>query len=86
MCDDSDTRVALLELDQSNDRAYWQGTAYQLTPEGPEVLEIQFIDVRDTHRGRGIGTTIIDQLTARYPDLQLIALSERADHFWESLG
>lgn len=53
---------------------------------GSVALEIQFIDVRDDSRGRGIGTAVVDSLTRMFPDRRLVAFSEEADGFWSSLG
>lgn len=55
-------------------------------PLGATALEIQFIEVHDDHRGRGIGHAVIDLLRSRYPDRRLVAFSEGADGFWSSLG
>lgn len=55
-------------------------------PLGATALEIQFIEVHQHHRGRGIGRTVIDLLCKRYPDRRLVAFSEGADGFWSSLG
>ncbi|MFY1659424.1 GNAT family N-acetyltransferase [Micromonospora sp. WMMD1274] len=55
-------------------------------PLGATALEIQFIEVHDDHRGRGIGHAVIDLLHNRYPDRRLVAFSEGADGFWSSLG
>lgn len=82
----TDTQVALLDLDQSKDRAYWQDSVYPIAAEGPKLMEIQFIDVRSIYRSQKIGTAIICKVAALYPEYQFIALSEQADQFWESLG
>ncbi|WP_327039998.1 hypothetical protein OG400_18830 [Micromonospora ureilytica] len=58
----------------------------EVPPLGATALEIQFIEVHDDHRGRGIGHAVIDLLHNRYPDRRLVAFSEGADGFWSSLG
>lgn len=83
---DGGEQVALLELDFKPDRSYWGGTHYPLPMDGPDVIEIQFIDVRHTHRGRGIGTAIVHWVAERYPQRQMLALAEASDGFWQSLG
>src|SRR6185437_15518000 len=53
---------------------------------GASALAIQFIEVHNNHRLRGIGHGVIDLLQNRYPDRRLVAFSEGADGFWSSLG
>src|SRR5690625_1033150 len=61
--------------------------AYTDVPElGPERLEIQFIEVATSARGRGVGTRVVHALADRHPDRRLFAYSEGADEFWASLG
>ena len=50
------------------------------------ALEIQFIEVSKDFRREGIGTLIVRQLEAHHRDRTLVAFSEAADDFWESLG
>lgn len=83
---DGGEQVALLELDLRPHRSYWGGSHYPLPMDGPDVIEIQFIDVRLAHRGRGIGTAIIQWVTEQYPQRQMLALAEASDGFWQSLG
>ena len=83
---DEGEQVALLELDLKPHRSYWGGSHYPLTMDGPDVIEIQFIDVRLAHRGRGIGTAIIHWVAEQYPQRQMLALAEASDGFWQSLG
>lgn len=83
---DGGEQVALLELDLKPHRSFWEGSQYPLPMDGPDVIEIQFIDVRLTHRGRGIGTAIVHWVAEQYPQRQMLALSEKADGFWQSLG
>ncbi|UJL30429.1 GNAT family N-acetyltransferase [Mycolicibacterium sp. jd] len=60
---------------------------YTGAPElGPERLKIQFIEVAMAARRRGIGTRVVHGLAQRHPDRRLLAYSEGADHFWESLS
>ena len=74
-------QIALLELDFSCDGAYWNESQYELPEKGPDTLEIQFLDVRDSFRHQSVGTAIVDWLLQHYPERQLIALSEEADGF-----
>lgn len=83
---DGGEQVARLELDLKPHRSYWEGSDYPLPMDGPDVIEIQFIDVRLAHRGRGIGTAIVHWVAEQYPQRQMLALSEEADGFWQSLG
>ena len=53
---------------------------------GTERLEIQLIEVAAGVRGRGIGTCVVHGLAQMHPDRRLIAYSEDADTFWDSLG
>jgi ribosomal protein S18 acetylase RimI-like enzyme len=53
---------------------------------GAERLEIQFIEVAVSARGRGIGTRVVRGLMGRHPERRLLAYSEGADRFWASLG
>ncbi|MCU1701333.1 MAG: family N-acetyltransferase [Mycobacterium sp.] len=50
------------------------------------ALEIQFIEVSADCQRQGIATEIVRELEARHPDRTLVAFSEQADDFWESLG
>lgn len=55
---------------------------YAGVPElGSAGLEIQFIEVHDDHRMRGVGSAVIDCLYDRYPGRRLVAFSEDADGF-----
>jgi len=83
---DGGEQVGLLELDLKPHRSFWSGSHYPLPMEGPDVIEIQFIDVRLAHRRRGIGTAIIHWVAEQYPQRQMLALAEASDGFWQSLG
>ncbi|SHR98514.1 acetyltransferase, gnat family protein [Mycobacteroides abscessus subsp. abscessus] len=62
-------------------------TEYQgIPPVRSERLEIQLIEVATVARGRGIGTRIVRELEARFPERRLFAYSQGADGFWDSLG
>jgi GNAT superfamily N-acetyltransferase len=74
--------VARVELDNEVGIDHYA----DVPPLGATALEIQFIEVHDDHRGRGIGHAVIDLLHSRYPDRRLVAFSEGADGFWSSLG
>ncbi|MEU4594831.1 GNAT family N-acetyltransferase [Micromonospora aurantiaca (nom. illeg.)] len=74
--------VARIELDPGVVIDHYLGT-----PElGNAALEIELIEVAESHRRRGIGTKIIGALASRYPERRLLAFSEEADDFWASLG
>ncbi len=49
-------------------------------------LEIQFIEVSTGARRRRIGTRTVHALAQRHGDRRLMAYSEEADEFWDSLG
>lgn len=49
-------------------------------------LEIQFIEVSTGARRRHIGTRTVHALAQRHGDRRLLAYSEEADEFWDSLG
>jgi len=53
---------------------------------GAERLMIHLIEVAIAARGRKIGTQVVRGLEERNPDRRLIAYSEDADCFWNSLG
>lgn len=74
--------VARLQLDDDLYLDNWRLDDVEL--EGP-VLRIQYLEVRLPDRGRGVGTSAVGLLEARYPDRHLMALSEN-DAFWDSLG
>lgn len=74
--------VARVELDHE-----FEGSDHLGAPDlGTSALEIQFFEVARSHRRRGIGSTVIQQLTGAYPQQRLLAMSEEADEFWLSLG
>lgn len=50
------------------------------------IVGIEFIDVAETHRRRGIATAVIRHVELEFPDHRLVAFSEEADSFWSSLG
>ncbi len=52
---------------------------------GGELLEIQFIEVAATARRRKVATRAVQALVDRHPDRQLMAYSEDAEDFWDSL-
>ncbi|MFD0575248.1 N-acetyltransferase [Dactylosporangium darangshiense] len=74
--------VARVELDDEVGIDHYA----EVPPLGATALEIQFIEVHNDHRGRGIGRAVIGLLRSRYPDRRLVAFSEGADGFWSSLG
>lgn len=83
---DRGEEVARFELDETAERRNFIGSTYPIPPTGPPILEIQYIDVLDVYRHRGIGRWIVRQLELEKPDVQLIALAEESEDFWKSLG
>lgn len=55
-------------------------------PLGDTALEIQLIEVHKEHRRQGIATDVVRLLACAHPDRRLVAFSEEADQFWDSLG
>ena len=62
----------------------WPGEYVGVT-ESPDFIKIQFLEVHDRHRNRGIGSETLRLLAKKYPRRRLLAFSE-ADGFWESTG
>ncbi|WP_433615413.1 hypothetical protein ACQP2P_11505 [Dactylosporangium sp. CA-139114] len=79
---ENDDEVARVELDQKVKIDHYA----EVPSLGSNALAIQFIEVHNNHRLRGIGRGVIDLLRNRYPDRRLVAFSEGADGFWSSLG
>lgn len=74
--------VARLELDTEVYYDHYTGV-----PElGPGILEIDFFEVSSRARGQGVGTATVDLLAQHFPERRLLAFSEEADRFWQSLG
>lgn len=77
-----DTEVARVELDEG-----FEGSVHVGAPKlGQQALEIQFLEVAQSHRRLGIGAEVVRRLADLYPSRRLLALSEGADEFWASLG
>lgn len=53
---------------------------------GTSALEIQFIEVAESYRCRGIGAEVVRLLIERHPDRRFLAMSEDADKFWAAIG
>ena len=53
---------------------------------GDAALEIQLIEVHQKHRRQGIATEVVRLLARAHPERRLVAFSEEADQFWDSLG
>ncbi|MFI7515714.1 GNAT family N-acetyltransferase [Micromonospora echinofusca] len=74
--------VARIELDSDVATDEYVGA-----PElGDVALEIQFIEVASSRRGRGIGSKVVQLLEEKYCNRRLVAFSEDADGFWASQG
>lgn len=76
--------VARLQLDE-------RGAINPSYPVAPtvlwgELLEIQFIEVAFAARRRKVATRAVQTLAERHPDRQLMAYSEDAEDFWDSLA
>lgn len=53
------------------------------------LVEIEFLEVAASWRGRGIGRGVVGRLAKHYEsegECRLVAFSEGADAFWSSLG
>lgn len=83
---DSGKEVARFELDGTAERRNFICSTYPIPSVGSPLLEIQFIDVLDSFKGRGIGRWIVEQLEKENPEFQLLALAEESEGFWKSLG
>lgn len=48
------------------------------------ALEVQNFDVHENHRRQGVGRTAVEQLSRKFPDRRLVALSQddSSDKFW----
>lgn len=75
--------VGRVEIESGDGDDYYVGR--EILGEDP-ILGIEFIDVAETHRRRGVGTAIVRQLEDRFRGHRLVAFSEDADVFWRSLG
>lgn len=73
--------VARAEVDRDTIDNIYVG----LTP-APQVVELVFFEVRQSHRRKGIGRTAVDLITERYDGEMLIAFSQCADDFWAGIG
>ncbi len=73
--------VARVELDADVALGMYRPTGIER-----DVLEIQLIEVAETHRRMGFGRRAVEALVARFPARQLVAFSEEADEFWAGLG
>lgn len=72
--------VARIEIDRTPHLASNQGASHL----GP-VREIQYLEVSQDRRGRGLGTEIVDWLETEFRDARLIASTNSAVGFWTSL-
>jgi GNAT superfamily N-acetyltransferase len=77
-----DTEVIRVELDESCQPDDYLDTASL----GGRPLEIQFLEVAKDSRLQGLGTAMVHAIADRFPNRVLMAFSEGADGFWESLG
>lgn len=76
---DGDNEVARVDLD---DRVWVD--EYPGAPTGPDLLEVQFLEVRDGCRLKGLGTDIVSMMVNANPGRRLVAFpSGEAASFWE---
>jgi predicted acetyltransferase len=73
--------VARVLLDEVVHIEYYVDTP----PLGATALQIELIEVSDKHRRQGMGREVVHRLAQLRPDRRLVAFSEGADKFWESL-
>jgi ribosomal protein S18 acetylase RimI-like enzyme len=77
-----DIEVVRVELDESVEPdAYPDAACLEGRP-----LEIQFLEVANDSRQQGLGTAMVTAIADRFPNRVLMAFSEGADAFWESMG
>lgn len=62
------------------------GSMYLVPRVAGRYVEIAFFEVSLFHQKRDLGTRAIEALVSRYPDFGVLAYSEEADGFWDSLG
>lgn len=86
VANDGGEEVARFVINETAKRRNFISSSYPIPLDGPELMEIQFIDVRESYRGHGIGTRVVEQIADKANGRQLIALSEESDAFWESMG
>lgn len=74
--------VARVQLDHD-----FRGSKHVGAPKlGDRAMEIQFIEVAESHRRQRVGAEVVRLLVEGYPDNRLLAMSEDADEFWAALG
>lgn len=59
---------------------------YGVFPVASAYIDLAFFEVASSHVRRGIGTLAVQALSNRYPHVGLLAYSEEADAFWNTLG
>jgi GNAT superfamily N-acetyltransferase len=59
---------------------------YQVPSTGRRFVQVEFFEVSEDHRSRGVGTRAMRAVAQRYPAQCILAYSEEADEFWSSLG
>lgn len=64
------------------------GSDYRVPRLASEYMELSFFEVaaRYQRQGLGIGTRAVQSVIDRYPNVGLLAYSEEADEFWDTLG
>jgi GNAT superfamily N-acetyltransferase len=78
--DESGTELARVEMIERT-----QPGEYLVDVDPRQFVKVQFIEVRQRHRGRGVGSATLQLLAKVYPDRRLLAFSE-ADGFWDKTG
>lgn len=75
---DGDNEVARVDLDEQVCADEYPGA-----PTGRDLLEVQFLEVREGCRLEGIGTEIVSMIANANPGRRLVAFpSEEAEGFW----
>ncbi|GAB2829177.1 hypothetical protein GCM10027176_36720 [Actinoallomurus bryophytorum] len=76
------TEVARVELDEHVYIEHY----LDVPPLGDTALEVQLIEIHKEQRRQGIATEVVRLLARTHPTRRLVAFSEEADQFWDTLG
>lgn len=80
------SEVARVDLATSCEREHFL-VNYRMPSGGLPLLKIEFIEVREKFRERGIGTCIVRQLEYENPNYSLVASAAiDAEEFWRTLN
>lgn len=78
--DEGDFEIARVEMIERTHPGEYLGDV-----DARQFVKIQFIEVHQRHRRRGVGLATLQLLAELYPDRRLLAFSE-ADGFWDRTG